>query len=306
MKVAVVGLGSMGAGMAVSLLRAGLSVIGYDVSPERRAQFALAGGAVADSVADAASNADVVVSVVLNAAQTESVLFGGSDANLSDAGVARVMAPDGVFVSCATVPPRFATDMAARLEATGRHYIDAPMSGGAGRAAEGKLTVMASGSAAAFERAGPALNAVAETVYRLGDQAGVGSAFKLVNQLLAGVHIAAASEAIALAARLGLDLPKVYEVISQSAGSSWMFQNRIPHVLAGDYAPLSAVEIFTKDLGIVGDVARGEQFPTPMASAALQLFIMTAAAGMARDDDSSVARLFAQIAGIDLPQKSDA
>jgi len=135
----------------------------------------------------------------------------------------------------------------------------------------------------------------------LGDQPGIGSSFKIVNQLLAGVHIAAACEAITFAKSLDLDISRVFEVISRSAGNSWMFENRIPHVLAGDYTPHSAVSIFTKDLGIVSDIGRKQKFPLPIASAALQLFIMTEAAGMGHDDDSSVARLLAKIAGLDLP-----
>ncbi|MBV9635164.1 MAG: NAD-binding protein, partial [Methylobacteriaceae bacterium] len=135
----------------------------------------------------------------------------------------------------------------------------------------------------------------------LGEEPGIGASFKIVNQLLAGVHIAAACEAIALASRLGLDLAKVYEVIAASAGNSWMFENRVPHILAGDYAARSAVDIFTKDLGIVADISRSEKFPTPVASSALQMFLMTAAAGMGRDDDASVARLYAMIAGMKLP-----
>ena len=177
------------------------------------------------------------------------------------------------------------------------------MSGGASRAAEGALTMLASGSRAAFARARPALEAMTSTLYELGDEPGQGAAFKMVNQLLAGVHIAAACEAIAFAGREGLDLQRVYEVITRSAGNSWMFENRIPHVLDGDYSPKSAVEIFVKDLGIVIDMARQSRFPVPVASAALQMFLMTAAAGMGRDDDASVARLYAQIAGLELPGK---
>ena len=141
---------------------------------------------------------------------------------------------------------------------------------------------------------------MAANIYELGDKPGIGAAFKMINQLLAGVHIAVASEAMAFAASQGLDLRRVYEVIRGSAGNSWCFENRMQHVLENDYAPRSAVEIFVKDLGIVEDMARAARFPVPIASAALQMFLMTAAAGMGRDDDSSVARLYAQIAGIDL------
>jgi len=115
------------------------------------------------------------------------------------------------------------------------------------------------------------------------------------------VHIAAASEAITFAARQGLDLRKVYEVITASAGNSWMFENRVPHVLDGDYTPRSAVEIFVKDLGIIQDMARTAKFPVPVAAAALQMFLMTAASGMGRDDDSSVARMYARVTGTSLP-----
>lgn len=292
--VAVIGLGSMGGGMARSLLRAGHAVTGFDLAPANREAFAGAGGAIAPSPAAAAKDARIVVCVVVNAAQTEAVLFG-------DEGCAAAMPDGSVFVSAATMAPEAARALAARLEATGRHYLDAPISGGAQRAAEGALTVLASGSERAFAAARPALDALAATVHELGPEAGTAAAFKMVNQLLAGVHIAAACEAITFAARQGLDLARVYEVITGSAGNSWMFENRIPHVLEGDYAPRSAIDIFTKDLGIVADMGRDTRFPTPMAGAALQLFLMSAAAGMGRDDDASVARLFARIAGLSLP-----
>ncbi len=291
---AVIGLGSMGFGMAVSLRRAGFDVAGFDIDGAAVARFAATGGRGAASLAAAVADADIVVSVVVNAAQTEAILFAPS-------GVADHMRQGAVLISSATMDPAAARALAARLEATGRHYLDAPISGGAQRAAEGALTVLASGTPAAFAKAKPALAAMAAKVYELGDAPGLGAAFKMVNQLLAGVHIAAASEAMAFAARQGLDLSKVYEVITASAGNSWMFENRMPHVLEGDYSPRSAVEIFVKDLGIVQDMARAAKFPVPVAAAALQMFLMTAAAGMGRDDDASVARLYARITGTPLP-----
>jgi len=284
----------MGFGMATSLRRAGFIVTGCDVSAETVARFAAEGGHGAATPAEAAKDVSIVVSVVVNAAQTEDVLFG-------ETGVATCLANDAVFVSCATMDPDVARRLAAKLEATGRHYLDAPISGGAQRAAHGELTILASGSAAAFERARPALDAMAAKLYELGDAAGQGAAFKMINQLLAGVHIAAASEAIAFAARQGLDIRKVYEVITASAGNSWMFENRVPHVLDGDYTPRSAVDIFVKDLGIVQDMARAAKFPVPLSAAALQMFLMTSAAGMGRDDDASVAKMYAQVTGTKLP-----
>ncbi|GHE06331.1 3-hydroxyisobutyrate dehydrogenase [Defluviimonas sp. 20V17] len=293
-EVAVIGLGSMGIGMAASLARAGAVVSGFDPQPAATARLKAFGGLPAAAPAAAASGKRVVVSVVVNADQTEDVLFGPD-------GCAAAMAEGGVFISCATMAPERARALSGRLEQMGKLFLDAPISGGSKRAAEGALTVLASGAPEAFERAAPALEAMAATLYRLGDAPGQAAAFKMVNQLLAGVHIAAASEAITFASREGLDLAKVYEVISKSAGNSWMFENRIPHVLEGDYTPHSAVSIFVKDLGIVMDMARSRSFPVPMAGAALQMFLMTAAAGMAADDDASVARLYAQVADLALP-----
>lgn len=293
-RCAVIGLGSMGLGMARSLLRAGLPVTGFDLSENALHRFADSGGQIAATPAEAARGADIVISVVVNATQTEMTLF-GSD------GCASVMRPGSTFIACATMAPDIVRALAARVQAMGLHYLDAPMSGGAARAAEGQLTMLASGSATAFTLARPALDAMTTTLYELGDEPGQGAAFKMVNQLLAGVHIAAASEAMAFAARQNLDLHKVYDVITKSAGNSWMFENRMPHVLSGDYSPQSAVSIFTKDLGIVLDMARSANFPVPLAGSALQMFLMTAAAGMAGDDDASVIRLYARMAGLTLP-----
>ncbi len=293
-RIAVIGLGSMGFGMATSLLRAGFAVTGCDVSADSVARFKAGGGQGAATPAEAVRDAEIVVSVVVNAAQTEAILFGKD-------GALEAMAPGAVFVSAATMDPEIAKRLAARVEASGRLYLDAPISGGAQRAAQGELTILASGSAAAFAKARPALDAMAAKLYELGDAPGQGSAFKMINQLLAGVHIAAASEAISFAAKQGLDIRKVYEVITASAGNSWMFENRVPHVLEGDYTPRSAVDIFVKDLGIVQDMARNAKFPVPMSAAALQMFLMASASGMGRDDDIAVAKMYAQVTGAPLP-----
>jgi putative dehydrogenase len=293
-RVSVIGLGSMGYGMAQSLARGGFAVTGYDTRPDVVAKFAAEHGAGAASLAEAAADADILVIVVVNADQTQQVLLG-------EGGLLASAKPGAVIVSCATMAPERARALAAAVTAGGLHYVDAPISGGAARAAEGALTMLVSGPPESLADARPVLDALSAKLYLLGDEVGIGASFKIVNQLLAGVHIAAASEAIVFAKRLGLDIAKVYEVITASAGNSWMFENRMPHVLEGDYSPKSAVEIFTKDLGIIADISRSEKFATPIASSALQMFLMTAAAGMGKDDDASVARLYAQIAGIELP-----
>ena len=298
MRIGVIGLGSIGLGIAKSALSGGHEVVGADLSQAQRNAFAALGGEATADAADAARGADCVFCVVINATQTEAVLFG-------EGGVAEIMPEGSVFVSCATLPPETAEQLAARLTGLGRLYLDAPTSGGPAKALTGEITIMGSGAAAAFDKAQPALDAVAAKIYRLGDAPGAGSAMKAVNQLLAGVHIAVACEAVSFGVRLGLEPSQVYEVITGAAGNSWMFENRVPHILEGDYAPKSAVGIFTKDLGIVLDTARARQFPVPMASMALQMFEMTAAAGMVQDDDASVARLYARIAGLSLPETGD-
>jgi len=292
----VVGLGSMGYGAAVSAMRRGVPTWGLDTTEAARARFSAAGGQLAGSLADLASRCDVVQLLVVNAAQTEGVLFG-------EQGLAATLRPGAVVIASATVDPALPPQWEARLAERGLHLIDGPVSGGAKKAADGQMTVMASGRPEAFEAAGNVLDAIAGKVYRLGDKAGVGSTVKMVNQHLAGVHIAAACEAMALGMRAGADPAALYEVICNSAGMSWMFQNRVPHILEGDYTPLSSVNIFVKDLGIVLDAARKLAFPLPLAAAAHQLYLATAAAGHGNEDDSAVVKFYAELAGLELPLK---
>jgi L-threonate 2-dehydrogenase len=289
--VGVIGLGAMGGGMARSLRRAGHTVHVADVRAEVAQAFAAAGGVACDSPAQLAQQCDVIVSVVVNAAQTESVLFG-------EGGCAAAMRPGSVFVMCSTVDPSWSAALEQRLAERGLLYLDAPISGGAARAEAGQITMMTAGSAQAYAQCGELLEAMAAKVYRLGDKAGAGSKVKIINQLLAGVHIAAAAEAMALGLREGVDPASLYEVITHSAGNSWMFENRMAHVLAGDYTPLSAVDIFVKDLGLVLDTARATKFPLPLASTAHQMFMQASTAGFAKEDDAAVIKIFP---GIELP-----
>ncbi len=292
-RMAVFGLGSMGYGMAASLLRAGHETYGFDINPDAVARFVADGGAQG-AVADAGPGLDAAMVVVLNAAQTEAVLFG-------EDGLVPHLRPGAVVIACATVPPEFARDMEARCAEVGVHYLDAPISGGSVKAAAGKLSIMASGTAEAFAAARPALDATAETVFELGDAAGAGSAMKAVNQLLAGVHIAAMAEALTFGMTQGVTPEKFLEVIPQCAGTSWMLENRAPHVAAGDYTPHSAVDIWPKDLGIVLDIAKGAKFGAPLTAAALQQFLAASGSGLGREDDAAVAKVYARNAGLTLP-----
>ena len=291
--VGLIGLGAMGRGMAGSLRRAGYTVHVCDARPGAAAEFAADGGVACASPAEVAAACPVVISVVVNAAQTESVLFG-------DFGAAAAMASGSVFIMCSTVDPNWSIAMGERLNALGLLYLDAPISGGAAKAASGQMTMMTSGAPAAYALCEPMLNAMAASVYKLGDGAGAGSKVKIINQLLAGVHIAAAAEAMALGLREGVDPAALYEVITHSAGNSWMFENRMAHVLAADYTPLSAVDIFVKDLGLVLDMARASKFPLPLSSTAHQMFMQASTAGFAKEDDSAVIKIFP---GITLPAK---
>ncbi len=285
--VAFVGLGSMGLGMAKNLLKHGHKVIGVDPSAAAREAFTKAGGATAGSPAEAAAKADAVVLAVVNAQQVDAVLFG-------DGGAVSALRKGGLVMQCATVPPAFARSLGERLAKSGHVLLDAPMSGGRARAESGELTYMTSGSAAAYATAESILTATSAKVFRLGEAPGIGSLVKTVNQLLAGVHIATAAEAMALAAKAGADTRAVFDVITASAGNSWMFGNRVPHMLDDDFSPLSAVEIFVKDLGLVLNTGHEVRLPLPMAAAAHQLFLAAAGAGWGKLDDAAVVKVYEQ------------
>jgi 3-hydroxyisobutyrate dehydrogenase len=289
-RIGFVGLGAMGSGMARACLAAGLTVAGYDIVPAAVAAFAQAGGIAAASPAAAANGADALIVMVLSGEQADAALFGPD-------GAAAALAPGALVMLCSTVAPAYVRGLQKRLSDLGLLLLDAPVSGGTARAAEGQLSVMASGEHAAFEAAAPLLSAIAANVYRMGDEPGQGATMKLVNQVLAGIHIAAAAEALAFGAKAGIDPNRIYEVIGNSAGASWMFQNRVPHILADDYTPRSAVAIWLKDLGLVLETGKEMRLPLPLAAVAEQMFVMAAASGYLRLDDSAVVKVFENLAG---------
>lgn len=291
-KIGLIGLGAMGKGMAGSLRRAGYDLYVFDVREPVLQEFVKEGGTACKSPADIASRVDVLISVVVNAAQTESVLYG-------DQGAAKHMKSGSVFVMCSTVDPNWSINLEKKLNDQGIHYLDSPISGGAARAASAEMTMMTAGKPEVYEIVNDVLEAMAAKVYRLGKSAGAGSKVKIINQLLAGVHIAAAAEAMALGIREGVAAEDLYEVITHSAGNSWMFENRMPHVLNADYTPLSAVDIFVKDLGLVLDTARATKFPLPLSATAHQMFMQASSAGFGGEDDAAVIKIFP---GIELPK----
>ncbi len=292
--ICVIGLGSMGYGAAQSLLRAGFVVRGVDVRPDVLKRFAAEGGVPATTPMEGAKDADAVITFVVNGEQTETVLMGAEGAAFS-------MKRDGVVIACATVSPLYTEDLAQRLAARSIELLDAPVSGGAAKAASGEMTVMASGNATAFARSEAVLKAIATKVHRLGDTPGIGSRVKVIHQLLAGVHIAVAAETMALGIRAGIDPKALYEVVTGAAGNSWMFENRVPHILDGDYTPRSAVDIFVKDLGLVLETGKALKMALPIASTAHQLYLQASGLGLGREDDSAVVKVYATLAGIEAP-----
>lgn len=294
--VCIVGLGSMGMGAAKSCINAGLTTYGVDLNPQALATLQQAGAKQAATCADDfAAELDALLLLVVNAAQVKQILFG-------DNGLAAKLKPNTPVMVSSTISAADAKQIEQQLLALGLNMLDAPVSGGAAKAAEGQMTVMASGAESTFRQLQPVLDAIAGKVYRIGEEIGLGATVKIIHQLLAGVHIAAGAEAMALAARAGIPLDVMYDVVTHAAGNSWMFENRMRHVVDGDYAPKSAVDIFVKDLGLVADTAKALHFPLPLASTAFNMFTAASNAGFGKEDDSAVIKIFA---GIDLPQKKE-
>ncbi|MDT8867765.1 L-threonate dehydrogenase [Vibrio fluvialis] len=289
--VAVIGLGSMGMGAAKSCVRAGLDVYGVDLNPQALETLGNYGAkAVASDANQFASQLDAVLLLVINAKQVKSVLF--------DSGLAANLKPGTAVMVSATISAQDAKDIEAGLKAHNLLMLDAPVSGGAVKAEAGEMTIMASGSEQAFAKLAPVLDATAGKVYNIGTEIGLGATVKIIHQLLAGVHIAAGAEAMALAARANIPLDLMYDVVTNAAGNSWMFENRMKHVVDGDYSPKSMVDIFVKDLNLVADTAQDLKFPLPLASTALNMFTSASNAGFGKEDDSAVIKIFD---GIDLP-----
>lgn len=281
-----IGLGAMGQNAARRLLLAGHTVQGLDLNPASLARFAGAGGTPVHSAAQACAGALATVIFVVNAQQAETVLLG-------DNGLAAHAPPGHLVISCVTMSAADARRLASRCEARGLVYVDAPVSGGVVGAENGTLSIMASGPAAALDACAPVLEAMGSRILRVGEQPGQGATFKTINQLLCGVHLAAAGEALAMAARAGLDTQQVLDLVSQSAAASWMLNDRGPAMVARTYTPVrSAVDIFVKDLGLVLDLARDLRFPATVSAAALQSFLGASGAGFGTQDDAAVTEFY--------------
>ena len=288
--ILVIGLGSMGYGIAKSLMRSGYKVYGQDKNKDQQQKFIQDGGLEGEVLYD---QLEAVIIVVLNEQQTREIIFG-------EDGIANKLKNNTLIMVCTTVSPDFAREMDIKCVEKGLLYLDAPISGGSKKSLEGKLSYMISGSQKAQQKAKPLLVATAEKVFEFGTSVGAGSAMKSVNQMLAGIHISAMAEAITFGITQGIEPKKFLEVISECAGTSWMLENRAPHIIDDDYSPKSSINIWPKDLGIVLDIAKKSNFSAPLTATALQQFVAAAGSGLGHEDDAAVAKIYARNAGIKL------
>lgn len=288
--IAFVGLGSMGLPMAINLVRAGHAVRGFDMRAAAMDALTAAGGLPVGDLAAACSGADILVLMVVNADQARTVLF---DAGALDA------LPAGAHVCLmATCPPDAVKRLADDVETQGRTLVDAPVSGGVVGATAGTLTIMVGAPKPAYDAVAGVLAAMGDKLYHCGPQQGQGAVVKAINQLLCGVHLATAGEALALGEKAGVDTATLLEIVSGSAASSWMLKDRGPRMLMETPPVTSAVDIFVKDLGIALSAGRSLGMGLPLAAAAHQMFLSESGIGNGLADDSKVIAAYRRLNGI--------
>jgi L-threonate 2-dehydrogenase len=289
MRVGFVGLGAMGLPIAANLVSAGFSVSGFDRRESAVSAFVSAGGKRAATASDAAKDADVLVLMVINADQACEVLFnqGGLEA-LSD---------NGAVILMATCPPQAVASIAERVESKGRRFLDAPVSGGVVGAKAGTLSIMVAGRSETVSRLRPMLEAMGEKIFHVGEAPGQGALAKTINQLLCGVHLAAAAEALSLAEKAGVSPAKALEIVSGSAAASWMLKDRGPRMLEDKPIVTIAVDLFVKDLGIVLAAGSEAKAALPLAAAAHQLFLAVSGQGKGAEDASKVIEAYRRLRG---------
>ena len=292
--VGLIGPGAMGLGIAQALVRGGFDVFVRDIDPTRDALARAAGATVCDSAAAVAIRTDVIITVVVDAKQTDDVCFG-------TLGIVETMRPGGIAILCSTVGPAYAADLAERLAERGIVLVDAPISGGPARAAAGTISMMISGRQDAIERCGPMLAAMSDKRFIVSEKPGDGSRMKLVNNLMAGINLVGAAEAFALGIKGGLDPKKIYDVMMSSSGASWMAGDRMKRVIEGDHTVTAASPILTKDVGLALDTGRDLKFPLPLGSIAHQALLATVGMGLDGEDDAWVIRTYQALSGVKIP-----
>lgn len=281
-----IGLGAIGAPMAKTLLLAGFHLSAFDVLSERVRVLEAQGARATDSPREASEGADAVILMVMNATQAEEALFGKN-------GAVKALSPGAVVVIMCTIGPEKTRELANRLGGLGLRVVDAPVTGGTARAEQGDLVVLAGGDKELLEDVRPALGTLGSNIVHCGERAGDGQAVKMVNQHLAGIHLAAAGEAIAFAEALGLDSRFVLETVKQGAASSFMLENRGESMLVGDFASGgSKLDILIKDIGLVIEAAQETDFRTPLAASAHEIYQRASELGLADEEDAGIVRMF--------------
>jgi L-threonate 2-dehydrogenase len=279
--VGVIGVGAMGMGVLASLLRGGFPTHARDTRPEAQQEAVSRGATGHPDAAGLARMCDIAIVLVVDAAQVDDVLFGAG-------GAASVTRPGAIVVVSSTVAPDYVSALSERLKASGVRLVDAPVSGGPRRAADGTMTMMVAGDIESLARCEPVFAAVAGRVFRVGNAAGDAAKFKLVNNLLAAVNLAAGAEALALAIRAGLDPQQVVDVVNASSGGSWIFADRMPRVIAGDFAPRAAGRILAKDVTLAAEFAACVGADATFANAARAAFQGMVDAGYGEEDDAAL------------------
>jgi putative dehydrogenase len=296
-RVGIVGVGNMGGGMAGNLLAAGWQVRACDLVSERVQALVAQGAQAAASPAEAAAGVDALIVCVVDAAQTEHVLFG-------EAGVSSAMQSGQAVLLCPTIAPSDVERFAERLAGQGLSAIDAPMSGGPARARDGSMSLMVACADTVFETHRALLETLSRKLFRVGTRPGDGARTKLVNNLLAGINLVGAAEAIALADKLGLDPARTLEVIEQSSGQSWIGTDRMRRAIAGDFDPRAHMTLLHKDTRLALEAGRSAGFEGPLGPAAHAVFGAAIRAGMAELDDGALLRLLSARTHKDPPASS--
>lgn len=287
--VVFAGLGAMGYGMATRLVKSGFPVIGYDVYAPSTEKFVAAGGQAAKSPKDAAKDTEFFLCMVATSLQATPLLFD------PETGAVQSIPKSGTILMCSTVAPAYIDELVQRLKDVGREdvrLIDCPVSGGAGRAADGTLSIFSSGTDEALNDVHPILNCLSAKLYKIPSGLGGGSKAKLIHQVFAGVNIAMASEAMGLAAAAGLNTQATFDELKRGEGTSWMFENRVAPMLDRTMPPYSAITIIAKDVGIITSTGRAFKFPLPLLSTSEQLYMTGISAGWGKEDDCAMVRLY--------------
>jgi 3-hydroxyisobutyrate dehydrogenase len=289
-KIGFIGLGIMGRGMTLNLLKAGFEVVVWNRTASRMQPALDAGASAGESPADVAARSDIIITCVSDTPDVEAVILG-------DDGVIHGAKPGSLIIDCSTISPQTTREIAAKLREKDVHMLDAPISGGSEGAAKGTLSIMVGGEVEQFERARPAFEAMGKTITHVGDQ-GAGQTVKLVNQILVVVNMLAVSEALLFAEAGGLDLDKTLAAVSGGAAGSWMLSNRGPQCIERDWRPGFTIDLQQKDLRLVLEAAEQMGIPTIATSLVSNLYRTLQSQGLGGDGNHALVKALEHLSGV--------